>query len=358
MGRRPGGGTLSAGASGTNQGTGARGTCRIAAVSAGGKTREEPVRSAGAGAEGTAGDAEACKRSDRRGRTESTERSTEAPDASTKDVGAEGTRAAAAGAAAGAAEAPGTNAARRSERRRLLPGATETCEAGKVPWDPAEGTLGAATAGGPAGVAAGTAAEPSARGRPRPRDGVAGEGASDEAAAGKSCTFPDTAAGTTSEPVGATAGAGAGAQGTMGRAATGARADADAGSEESPPEEEGRTKADTAPGSEAPGDGTEKSRQAAQCHSASGTRRRPAHFRCATAGHVEQQRRSRPTRRGEQRPQSRECAGGARAAEAGATAGRGAGNGTAKAAAGAAAALSRTGSRSNSAGAAAGAAGA
>ena len=44
--------------------------------------------------------------------------------------------------------------------------------------------------------------------------------------------------------------------------------------------------------------------QAAQCHSSSGMRRNPAHFKWATAGQVEQQRSVRPTRRLPQRPQS------------------------------------------------------
>jgi hypothetical protein len=49
-------------------------------------------------------------------------------------------------------------------------------------------------------------------------------------------------------------------------------------------------------------------RQAAQYHSSSGARRKPAHFRCATAEHVEQQSKSRPIRREVQRPQSVSCA--------------------------------------------------
>ena len=48
-------------------------------------------------------------------------------------------------------------------------------------------------------------------------------------------------------------------------------------------------------------------RQAAQCHSSSGERRRPAHLRWATAGQVEQQSSRRLTRRVVQSPQSRAC---------------------------------------------------
>ena len=109
-----------------------------------------------------------------------------------------------------------------------------------------------------------------------------------------------TAAGTAGGATASSSGSGASANVTLrgrptarrGSGFSGARAGSVAVGEAAP----------EAPTASAPGATSSKERggdlvQARQCHSESGTRRKPAHFRCATAEHVEQHRRRRPTRR-------------------------------------------------------------